>query len=172
MHHLIAVTLALFCAFWTTNALALEGDWELGGAPGAFIMPDRDIYGGGTELFARYFVLDGLSLNLGAGFYGAKQIDAKFALGLYTLRTGIFYSLDVLQWVPGVGLNISALFSENKTYKFQKDGHGMAVDFDLFIQYRGIRHLGIGLFFSYHLVFVDDDYMTAGLSITWNSGMF
>ncbi len=172
MHHLIAVAIGLFCALCSINAQALEGDWELGGAPGAILMPDRNIYGGGAELFARYFAIDGLSINLGAGFYGAKQIDAKYSLGLYTLRTGIFYSLDVLQWVPGVGLNLSALFSEDKTYKYQKDGHGMALDFDFFIQYRGIRHLGIGLFFSYHLVFVDTDYMTVGLSLTWNSGMF
>ncbi len=154
------------------SAHALEGDWEIGASPSAILMPSHHIYGGGTELFTRYSVIDGLSLNAGAGFYGAQQTDLKNALGLYTLRLGVFYALDVLQWVPGVGINLSALFSEDKTYDYHRGGHGMGVDFDIYVQYRGIRHLGIGLFFSYHLVFVDADYMTVGLSFSWNSGMF
>lgn len=140
--------------------------------PTAILMPSHNIYGGGMELYARYSVIDGLSLNAGAGFYGAKQTDLNAALGLYTLRVGLFYVLDVLQWVPGVGINISSLSSEDKTYDYHRKGNGMGVDFDIYVQYRGIRHLGIGLFFSYHLVFTDVDYMTAGLSLSWYSGMF
>ena len=156
------------------NAWALEGDWEAGGAPAAFLLPTRDIYGAGAELYARYDVLDGLSVNFGAGFYGAQQTVIKQSLGLYTLRAGIFYAFDVLQWVPGVGLNISALFSENTLWKWHRDGNGMGVDFDIYVQYRGIRNVGIGIFFSYHLVFADLDsnYMTTGFTFSWYSGMF
>ncbi|MBQ8038223.1 MAG: hypothetical protein IJ268_14635 [Proteobacteria bacterium] len=154
------------------EAQALESDWELGALPAAFMMPSFDIYGAGTELFARYDVIDGLSLNAGAGFYGAQQTTLQKPLGLYTLRAGAFYALDVLQWVPGIGINLSALFSESRLHNFHRDGHGMGIDFDLYVQYRGIRHLGIGIFASYHLVFVDADYITAGLSISWYSGMF
>lgn len=154
------------------DALALEGDWELGALPAAFMMPSFDIYGAGSELFARYDVIDGLSIHAGAGFYGTQQTTLQKPLGLYTLRAGIFYALDVLQWVPGVGINLSALFSESRLHNFHRDGHGMGIDFDLYVQYRGIRHLGIGIFASYHLVFIDADYITAGLSISWYSGMF
>ncbi len=172
MRQFISILTLLLSLTVCASAQALEGDWEIGGAPGAILMPSRDIYGGGAELFARYSIIDGLSLNMGAGFYGAQQTDLNNSLGLYTLRTGIFYALDVLQWVPGIGVNISALFSENDAWKFHRDGHGMGIDFDIYVQYRGIRHIGIGVFFSYHLVFVDADYMTVGLSLSWYSGMF
>lgn len=159
-------------ASFPSIALALEGDWEAGTNMGAILMPSRDIYGGGAELFARYSVLDGFSIGAGAGFYGAQQTELKSSLGLYTLRVGAAYALDVLQWVPGVAFHVSALFSEDKAWKWHKDGHGMGVDFDFFVQYKGIRHLGIGVFFSYHLVFVDADYMTVGINLSWFSGMF
>ena len=170
----LAILLAMIAlsAISGRDALALEGDWELGALPAAFMMPSPDIYGAGAELYARYDVLDGLSINMGAGFYGAQQTTFKQPLGLYTIRAGIFYALDVLQWVPGVGINVSALFSESNMMYFHREGHGMGIDFDLYVQYRGIRHFGIGIFASYHLVFVDADYITAGLTISWYSGMF
>ncbi|MBR4984496.1 MAG: hypothetical protein IKY83_01990 [Proteobacteria bacterium] len=170
----LAIVLAMtaLSAFCGREVLALEGDWELGALPAAFMMPSTDIYGAGAELYARYDVIDGLSLNIGAGFYGAQQTVIKHSLGLYTLRAGIFYALDVLQWVPGIGINLSALFSESQMMYFHREGHGMGIDFDLYVQYRGIRHFGIGIFASYHLVFIDADYITAGLTISWYSGMF
>ena len=170
--HIRQIILIILLLCLPASAYALEGDWEVGGNAEAILLPSPDIYGGGAEFFARYSVIDGLSLDFGAGFYGARQKDIDLSLGLYTLRFGIFYALDVLQWVPGVGLHVSALFSENEDRKWHRDGHGMGMDFDIFVQYRGIRHLGIGIIFSYHLVFVDVDYMTVGISFSWNSGMF
>lgn len=171
------VSILLWMTFFVCvggNAWALEGDWEVGGSPSVFLLPSRDIYGAGAELYARYDVLDGLSVGVGAGFYGTQQTVIEQSMGMYTLRAGIFYSFDVLQWVPGVGLNVSALFSENELWKWHRDGNGIGVDFDVYVQYRGIRNVGIGVFFSYHLVFADLDsnYMTAGLMFSWYSGMF
>lgn len=154
------------------NALALEGDWELGAAPAAWIQPARQIYGGGAELFAHYAVTDGLQLSFGAAAYGAKNTEWNEALGVYSLRLGLTYALDILQWVPALGVHVSSLFSENTRYDFHRNGHGMAVDFDISVQYRGFRHIGLGIFFGYHLVFVDADYMTAGLQISYHSGDF
>ena len=168
---LFSVALAGF-VFPVSSASALEGDWEIGGAPAALFMPDREIYGGGGEFFARYAVFDGLSLSLAAGAYGARDTDLNHALGLYTLRAGMFYSIDVLQWVPVIGLNVSALFSEDDTWDWHRHAHGIGVDFDFQILYRGIRHLGLGVFFAYHIVLADADYMTAGLTVSWFSGMF
>lgn len=154
------------------NSLALEGDWTAGASPAAFIMPQNAIYGAGTDLFARYSVLDGLDIGGGFGIYGAKNTKANKALGIYSLRVGAVYNLDILQWVPSAGIHLSALFSEDKLEKWHRKGNGLAIDFDLSVQYRGIRHWGIGAFFSYHLVFTDDDYMTVGLIIQWYSGRF
>lgn len=169
---IILSTLLALCFLPVSSASALEGDWELGAAPAAFFMPSRDIYGGGAELFGRYSVLDGLSVGLAAGAYGARNTELKHALGIYNLRAGLFYSLDVLQWVPVIGLNVSSIFSDNQTYQWHRNAHGLSVDFDFQLLYRGIRHLGIGIFFSYHIVLVDEDYMTAGLTLSWFSGMF
>ncbi len=160
-----------FCLMPLT-AHALEGDWEIGGNAETILMYSRDIYGGGGKFFARYSVLDGFSLGASAGFYGAQDTDIKKSLGIYTLSLDMIYALDILAWVPGAGISLSSLFSENKVWKWHNKGHGLSLDFDVFVQYRGIRHLGIGIFFSYHLVFVDADYITVGLGISWFSGMF
>ena len=169
---IILFTLLTLCFVPISSAFALEGDWEIGGAPTAFLLPARNIYGGGAEFFARYSVLDGLSVGLAAGAYGARITEINHSLGLYTLRAGLFYSLDVLQWVPVIGLNVSSIFSKDEIYLWHRNAHGMSVDFDFQLLYRGIRHLGIGVFFSYHIVLVDEDYMTTGLTISWFSGMF
>lgn len=163
-------TLALALAPSTSKAL--EGDWTAGAAPEAILLPAADIYGAGASIFARYAILDSLELGASAGFYGAQQTKDKRALGLYNIRLGANYVLDVLQWVPWVGIYISSIFSEDTHKKWHKDGHGMGIDFDIGIQYRGIRQFGIGLYFSYHLVFTDTDYMTAGITLQWYSGMF
>ncbi|MBO4351012.1 MAG: hypothetical protein J6A01_08715 [Proteobacteria bacterium] len=169
---IILFTFLALCFLPMSSASALEGDWELGAAPTAFFMPAHNIYGGGAEFFGRYSVLDGLSVGLAAGIYGARNNDLNQALGIYQLRAGMFYSLDVLQWVPVIGLNVSSIFSEDQTYLWHRNAHGLSVDFDFQLLYRGIRHLGIGIFFNYHIVLVDEDYMTAGLTVSWFSGMF
>lgn len=153
-------------------AIALEGDWTAGASPAAIFIPSDDIYGAGADVFARYAVLDALELSLCAGFYGAQLTTSKQALGLYNLRFGAIYILDVLQWVPWAGIHLSSLFSEDKHKKWHHDGHGLGVDLDVGVQYRGIRQFGIGIFFSYHLVFADSDYMTAGITLQWHSGIF
>lgn len=172
IQQLIAFFILAITLLFSVPAHAFEGDWEAGAAPGAIIMPSRDVYGGGAEIFARYTVIHGLNVSFGAGFYGAQRTSLEYPLGLYTLRAGLTYVLDILEWVPGVGLHVSALFSEDKKDIWHTKGKGMGLDFDIFVQYRGIRQLGIGVFFSYHLVFVGPDYMTTGLSLSWHSDIF
>ena len=172
IRYIILITTLVISSWICSPSQAFEGDWEAGASPSAFLMPSRDIYGGGAELFARYTVIHGLNISMGAGFYGAKRTSLDDALGLYTLRAGAIYTLDILEWVPGVGLHVSALFSEDKKDIWHDKGKGMGLDFDIFIQYRGIRSLGIALFFAYHLVFVGPDYMTTGFSFTWHSDRF
>ena len=169
---LILLAACFSCGLLASNACALEGDWELGGAPSAFLLPERSIYGGGAEIYARYSVLDGLAISLAGAIYGAKNTDVQNTFEIYTARIGLYYSLDVLQWVPAIGLHVSSVFSNDEAYQWHRDLHGLSVDFDFQIMYRGIRHLGIGAFFGYHIVLVDEDYMTIGLAISWFSGMF
>ena len=173
--NIVIFLMFVLCSVWTgaKDAVALEGDWEVGMSPGAVIMPSRDIYGGGAELFARYSVLDGLDIGVGAGAYGAHHgDDGGHALGIYSVRAGVMYALDILQWVPRAGVHISSIFSEDDRFSWHRGGHGMGIDFDIQVQYRGIRHVGIGVFFGYRLVFTDHDMMLAGLTVSWISGEF
>ena len=152
--------------------LALEGDWELAGDASAFLMPDHELYGAGAEFLARYSVLDGFSLGAGLGAFGVRDGNLARSHALFRLHAGASYALDVLQWVPGVGVHFSALFAADDARKWHRDAHGLGLDFEAFVQYRGIRHLGIALFFRYHVVFADSDYMTVGLRFSWFSGEF
>jgi|GEM_PF-2416826 len=174
--HLCRLLCALFCLgvaiLSCSKAHALEGEWEIGAMPMALIMPQGDTYGGGLEVFGRYAVTDGLKINAAFAASANKFILTGDILGLYYARIGVIYSLDILEWVPSAGLHISALFSEHERHRWTKSDNGMGIDFDLMVQYRGIRNLGIGLGFTYHLVFVGRDYMTIGLSFSWFSGDF
>ena len=163
--------LLVLCCF-PVSAYALEGDWEAGGLGLAYLPPGRDIYGGGAEAYARYAVTDGFSLSAGAAAYGVRSQKYNKAFGLYTLRIGGVYALDILQWVPSIGVHFSSQFSENRDYSWHRGGKGLGIDFGIQIQYRGIRHLGIGLIYRYHLVFIASDYHTVGISISWFSGDF
>ena len=160
------------------SASALEGDWEVGGAlAGAFFI--NGSIGGGAELFARYNIYDGLSLSGGLGGYAihatahrAEKVTQEVNFGLYSLRAGIFYALDIIDWVPSAGLHISHYFSENNDWKWHRNGNGFGLDIDLQVQYRGIRHLALGIGASYHVMFTSPDYVTVNLSASWISGEF
>ena len=172
MNHIHKLFMLLVLCCFPVSAYALEGDWEVGGLGAAILQPGHDIYGGGAEAYARYALTDGFSLSAGAAIYGAHSQKFNKSFGLYTLRVGGVYALDILQWVPSIGVHFSALFSENDNYSWHRGGKGLGIDFGAQIQYRGIRHLGIGLFYRYHLVFIACDYHTLGISISWFSGDF
>lgn len=158
--------------FAPSTALALEGDWQADVLSGAWMMPEREIYGGGAEFAVRYHVLDGLSAGAGVGAYGVRNAQRDRSHGVYVARIGMLYALDILQWVPSAGVHFSALFSEDNAYSWHRDGHGLGIDFDIHLQYRGVLHWGFGIFASYHLVFTDLDYITVGVSVSWFSGEF
>ena len=166
----------LFCAaaflMSPATAHALEGDCEAGIIAKAFISPQANIYGGGAELYFAYDALDGLSFHVAAGFYGGYELDIDDAVGLYNMRVGLMYALDILEWVPAIGVHFSELMSESGNQPWADGYNGWAVDFDLQVEYRGIRNVGIGFHFTYHLVFTNDDYMTAGFSVSWHSDTF
>lgn len=172
------IIFTIFIAFFaftyaSEDAYALEGDAEAGAMLGAILSPSENVYGGGVEFYGRYCVVDGLSVGGGVGIYGARDLDLKRDLGLYNIRLGLVYALDILEWVPAVGLHVSELLSEAKHLTWNKNaGSGFGVDFDVQVQYRGIRSLGLAIFFSYHLAFTASDYMTAGFAVSWHSDVF
>ncbi len=169
---LLATSITLSLAA-PTSSYALEGDAEAGAMLNAIMSPQRNLYGGGVELYARYCFVDGLSVSGGFGLYGARDIDFNRDVGLYYGRLGLIYALDILEWVPAVGIHFSEIISESKNLSWNMDaGHGLGIDFDFQIQYRGIRNIGIALVFAYHLAFTADDYMTAGFSFAWHSDSF
>ena len=154
------------------SAYAVEGDCEAGMIAKALMSPQANIYGGGAELYFAYDALDGLSFHVAAGFYAGHELELDKTMGLYNIRLGFMYALDILTWVPAVGIHFSELLSESGDQPWTNNYNGWAIDFDAQVEYRGIRNVGIGLHFTYHLVFTNDDYMTAGISVSWHSDSF
>jgi hypothetical protein len=52
---------------------------------------------------------------------------------------------------------MSRLAVEAKEHPWLGGANGLSLDFDAQISYRGFRHVGIGLHFTYHLVFKSND---------------
>jgi len=157
--------------FAPQSAYALEGDCEAGLIAKAIIAPSPKIYGGGAELYFAYEAIDGLAFHVAAGFYAANNKDIG-TFGLYNVRVGAMYALDIIEWVPAFGIHFSELMSESDKVTWNDGYNGWGVDFDAQVEYRGIRNVGIGLHFSYHLVFTKEDYMTLGLSVSWHDDSF
>ncbi len=153
------------------SAYAFEGDCEAGFIAKAIIAPSPSIYGGGAEFYFGYEVLDGLAFHAAAGFYAANNSKIG-TFGLYNVRIGAMYALDIIEWVPAIGIHFSELMTESDKVTWNEGYNGWAIDFDAQVEYRGIRHVGLGLHFTYHLVFTKDDYMTLGLSVSWHDDSF
>ena len=160
------------------SAYALEGDWEVGGDVTSVFMFSPGGIGVGGDFFAKYNIYDGLSLTgmVGAHYvHSSHELENKLKLGsfgLYSIRAGIDYALDIINWVPSAGIHLESYFSDNKDYHWHRHGKGFGLDADIQIQYRGVRHLGIGLFLGYHFMFTSPDYITLGINVSWFSGEF
>lgn len=172
LYHVIVILICLCATYVPSTAFALEGDCEAGGIATSLISPNAEVYGGGLEIYFRYYVLDGLAFSAHLGFVGARDKKRAKDLGLYYTRVGFVYALDILEWVPAAGIHLAEVISEAKEHPWQGGANGLSLDFDAQISYRGFRHVGIGLHFTYHLVFQSSDYMSLGLSVSWHSDAF
>ena len=164
--------IALITLFPLSTAYALEGDCEAGGIATSFLSPDAKVYGGGAEFYFRYSVLDGLSFSAHLGLVGARDRVRQQDLGLYYTRVGFVYALDILEWVPALGIHVCEVISEAKEHPWKGGANGLSLDFDFQLAYRGIRQVGLGLNFTYHSVFKTSDYMSVGFSVSWHSDSF
>lgn len=169
---LFSILLLSIVLFSSETAYAIEGDCEAGGIVTAFLSPQANVYGGGAEFYFRYNVLDGLAFSAHLGLVGARDKFRQNDLGLYYARVGFVYALDILEWVPVAGIHLGEVLSEAKEHPWKGGANGLSIDFDAQLSYRGFRHVGIGLHFTYHLVFTADDYMSVGLSASWHSDSF
>lgn len=170
--NIFSLILSSFLLIFSASASAIEGEWETGGTLQAMIAPSPKIFGAGLEVYARYSLTDSIKLSGGFTASAGYWQPEKKSIGIYSVRLGALYALDILEWVPSFGLHLSGHFSENKRFAWNKTQNGMGLDFDLIIQYRGFRQFGIGFAFSYHLLFVNADYLGIGLTFSWFSDEF
>ena len=175
--NIIAILLAAAVFYFhPQKAEAIEGEWTAGGAPIFDIMPHWNAVGPGGELFARYAISDGFRLS--ADFQASAMLNIgkqpQPTFGLYKIRLGVLYALDILTFIPFAGIHLTGVFSELPLFEWNYGSLGL--DLDIGFEYRRWRTFSLGFQFSYHILFADirrlPDFMTFGFFFAWNSDPF
>jgi hypothetical protein len=126
-----------------TDARAFERQWHLGGGLGAasFVGSDEPI-APAASLYAAYGLSDMFDARL--EFTGSRHpLDDGSHVVLYSGAAGIAYKIDVIEWVPYVGL-LAGYYS----YDFATAGIGFSTALGL--DYAVSRNLGLGAQLRYH----------------------
>ena len=133
---LVAVTLA-------PAAGAFEREWHLGGGLGAALAPALPL-GPALNLYAAYGLTDAFDvrLELSTSLHDrAKEVDSFYS------AKGVFaYKIDVIQWIPWIGLSGGALGSGQGKWPFEsvQPTAGAIAGLD----YAWTRNFGVGLCLS------------------------
>ncbi len=159
------------------KAYALDGEYTFGGGVNTDFSVSSDIYGVGGWFFFQYCIQEGFHINTsisaGAGFDTHAQEVQVF--DIYALRAGGVYALDILEWVPYVGLN-GVFYATSREDYFSLGQVAVGVDLSIGLDYRRWLDASIGFEFSYHLVFTDrktlPDFFGIALYYAWQSDPF
>lgn len=86
------------------SARAIEREWHLGGGAGIAVPSGQYALGPALEAYAAYGISDlfDVRLDLMAARHGIEQGDAVQA---FSGSLGLVYKIDVIQWVPWVGVS-------------------------------------------------------------------
>ena len=140
---LLRPILALACVSVAPEASAFERQWHLGGGLGAaaFVGSDEPI-APAASLYAAYGLSDMFDARL--EFTGSRHpLDDGSHAVLYSGAAGLAYKIDVIEWIPYVGL-LAGYYS----YDFRQGGIGFSTALGL--DYAVSRNLGLGVQLRYH----------------------
>ena len=99
--YLSAVAALLACLTWGHGARAFEREWHLGGGLGAAAANGYAL-GPAVNLYAAYGLTDAFDLRVElAGSRSATQPEPAY---LYGGKVAFVYKLDVIQWIPYLGV--------------------------------------------------------------------
>jgi hypothetical protein len=136
------------------QASAFEKQWHLGGGLGAarFTQPALSL-GPALELGAAYGLTDMLDLKADlslsqhtVGLAGQAEESAQFMLP----RLSLAYKIDVLEWIPYVGVSVGYLVSLGSATLPDEVHNGLAIGGDVGIDYAVSRSFGLGVQFRAH----------------------
>ncbi len=135
--------LAIVSLSITAEAGAFEREWHLGGGLGAadFIGSDEPIAPAAC-LYAAYGLSDMFDARL--EFTGSRHpLDDGSHTVLYSGAAGIAYKIDVIEWVPYVGLLAGY-------YSYDALSGGIGFSTALGLDYAVSRNFGLGVQLRYH----------------------
>ena len=139
----VGLSLAVVCLSAAPDAAAFERQWHLGGGLGAasFVGSDEPIAPAAC-LYGAYGLSDMFDARL--EFTGSRHpLDDESHAVLYSGAAGLAYKIDVIEWVPYVGL-LAGYYS----YDFRTGGIGFSTALGL--DYAVSRNFGLGLQLRYH----------------------
>jgi hypothetical protein len=145
----VALQAALAVSLTVPTAAAFERQWHVGGGAGIAAFADRGATPGpALSLHGAYGLSDTFDVRVAALGSTHQFEDHSFSVAAAT--AGLAYKLDVLSWVPYVGLQVGyyRLGSERHPGPVTPDQLGLSVD--LGIDYAVRRHFGLGLELRYH----------------------
>ncbi|MBN2197313.1 MAG: outer membrane beta-barrel protein [Polyangiaceae bacterium] len=131
------------------SAEAFERQWHVGGGAGVATFADGETVAGPVGgLHGAYGISDTFDVRL-ALLGGTHRIGGE-PLRLLGATSGIAYKLDVLAWVPYVGIQLGyyRLGGDSQPGGLARDQAGFSLD--LGMDYAVRRHLGVGLELRYH----------------------
>jgi hypothetical protein len=144
-----AIGLALGLGLSPARALAFEGQWHAGGGIGAGFFADSATRAGpAIGLHGAYGLSDYFDVKL-EGLAALHSRD-EHGLGLYAVSAGLAYKIDVIQWIPYVGVQVGyyRLSGTDRPGQLHPNELGMSVD--LGMDYAVSRSFGLGLELRYH----------------------
>jgi len=98
---LAAFSTLLACLSWGRAASAFEREWHLGGGLGAAAANGYAL-GPAANLYAAYGLTDAFDLRLELA--GSRSAVAGDPAYLYGGKLALVYKIDVIQWIPYLGL--------------------------------------------------------------------
>jgi hypothetical protein len=145
----LAVGVVLGIGLESGRAFAFEGQWHLGGGVGAGWFADSGTSPGPVlGLHAAYGLSDTFDAKL-EGLGALHQHDDQ-RLGLLGVSAGLSYKIDVIQWIPYVGVQVGYYRLTGAVRPGGLNGHEIGMSVDLGMDYAPIRSFAAGLALRYH----------------------
>jgi hypothetical protein len=122
------------------RAAAFEREWHVGGGLGGAVAPGYS-FGPALNAYGAYGISDAFDVRLELS---SSILDrAATATAFYSLKAVFAYKIDVIQWIPWVGVSAGLLGSGKGKWPFEsvQPSAGLIAGLD----YAWTRHFGLGL---------------------------
>jgi hypothetical protein len=143
-------------------AHAFEREWHLGGGVGGALVPDYPL-GQAANVYAAYGLTDAFDARaeFWASFHERTLQDGTVSKAAYSAaKLALTYKLDVIQWIPWLGVSAGVLTAGTGLSPFGSAQLGLGAIAGL--DYAWTRNFGLGLCFSADYGLTDTQVYGAG----------